>query len=66
MIKGSKKYRQLQGELDKIGYMTAIVRQEKKNFLFIINGEIIKSFKKRESINKRIKKLHNEKLQTQN
>lgn len=57
---GSKKYRKLQGELDKIGIFTFIIRSGKRQFDFVVNGEIVKSFKKRSSANMRIVKLHKE------
>lgn len=59
-MKGSAKYRIMQNELDKKGHITSIVRQGKKSFAFIVNGAIIKVFKKRDSANKRISKLHEE------
>lgn len=58
MRKADSKYRKLQSELDNEGILTAIVREGEKTYTFIINGEVIKCFKKRSSINRRLEKLH--------
>lgn len=52
-----KKYRVILSELDSKGIMISIVRVCEKNYNFIINGEIVKNYKKRESANKRLLKL---------
>jgi meiotically up-regulated gene 157 (Mug157) protein len=57
-MKGAPKYRKMQAELDKNNCITTIVRNYEKSFSFIINGEVIKAFKKRDSANQRIKKLY--------
>lgn len=57
-MRAGKRYRKLQGDLDKKGICTSIQRVSKNQFDFIINAEIIKSFKTRQSANKRIVKLH--------
>lgn len=57
-MKGGSKYRKMQNELDKIGFITAIIKNGRKNYAFILNGQIIKVFAKRDSCNKRIVKLY--------
>ncbi len=52
-----KEYRVILSELDSKGLMVSIVRVCEKNYNFIINGEIVKNYKKRESANKRLLKL---------
>lgn len=52
-----KEYRVILRELDSKGIMISIVRVCEKNYNFIINGEIVKNYKKRESANKRLLKL---------
>ncbi|MFB9099008.1 MULTISPECIES: hypothetical protein [Flavobacterium] len=64
-MKGSPKYRTIQSDLDKIGLMTAIVREGAKTYTFIINGQVIKCFKRRDSINRRLLKLHKKHIKTQ-
>lgn len=59
-MKGSKKYRKLQSDLDKVGIITSIIRLGKKQFDFYVNGTNAGGFKKRDSANKRIVKLHNQ------
>lgn len=56
MHQGSKKYREMQCQLDKIGTATAIVK-EGDTYSFYTNYQLIKTFKKRDSCNKRIVKL---------
>ena len=53
----------MQSELDKYGFITNINRVSNKHFVLLINGEAVKSFKKRQSANLRIQKLYE---QTQN
>ena len=59
-MNGSKKYRKLQNDLDKVGIITVIIKTGKKQFDFNINSTIVATFKKRDSANKRIVKLHNQ------
>lgn len=58
MAKGSPKYRKMQNTLDNKGIMTAIVREGKKTYSFIVNGEVVKTFSQRTSANKQIVKLY--------
>ena len=58
-MKGSKKYRALQNDLDKVGILTLILKTGKKEYNFIVNSTIVACFKKRDSANKRILKLYN-------
>jgi hypothetical protein len=63
-MKGSSKYRKLQNDLDNVGIPTSILKIDKKAYSFMVNFEIVAVLKKRDSINKRLIKLHNERLQT--
>lgn len=65
MRSGNKKYRILQRELDDAGYMTLILRVDKKWFEFHVNGIVEKKYKNRDSCNKRLLKLHTQKCQNQ-
>jgi hypothetical protein len=62
-MKGSGKYRKIQNDLDGIGLNTSVVRQGKKAYALVVNFEIVAVLKKRDSINKRILKLHKQKTQ---
>ncbi len=55
---GAKKYRLLMAELDNEGLVCSINRVQHKHFEVYINYAIIKVFKKRESANKYIARLH--------
>lgn len=57
-MKGNKKYRKMMGDLDNVGLLIIINRVSKKQYDFILNGEIIKSYKKRDSCNQLLKKKH--------
>lgn len=46
-MKGSKKYRKLMSDLDGVGLLITINRVSRKQYDFILNGEIIKSYKKK-------------------
>jgi len=63
MRTGSKKYRLIQRELDDAGFMTLILRVDKKWYEYHVNGNIEKKYKKRHSCNNRLLKLYNEKCQ---
>lgn len=52
-------FRKLQGELDKLGIATHIERIDKKKFNYIVNFEIIKTFRNRISAKRRIIKIYN-------
>jgi hypothetical protein len=56
-MKASKKYRKMINDLSEKNQVINIIRNGPKNYDLIINFEIIKNFKKRDSINKRIVKL---------
>ena len=60
MSRGSKKYRAMMSFLDEIGLMVCIDRVSKKQFTLLVNGEIKKSYKKRDSCNKQIIKMYNQ------
>ena len=64
MSRGSKKYRAMMSFLDGIGIIVCIDRVSKKQFTLLVNGEIKKSYKRRDSCNKQIVKMYNN--QTQN
>lgn len=49
----------MQAELDCLGFLTTIVRIDKSAYSFILNGAIIKVYRKRESCNKRLVKIYN-------
>lgn len=53
-----KDFSKLQDELDRIGFATNIVRIEKKCFNYVVNFEIIKTFRNRISAKNRVIKLH--------
>lgn len=57
MATGRKKYREIMSKLDAKGIICSIIRAGDKNYNFIINGVIVKNYKKRESCNKRLIKL---------
>ena len=50
----------MQAKLDEKGLTTCIHRISKKHFVFLINGEAVKAFKTRQTINKIIEKLFKE------
>lgn len=52
------KFRKLQNELDQAGYLTDIRTITDDQYSFAVNGEIIKVYKKRESANDALVKLH--------
>ena len=52
------KYRKMINQLAEKNQLIVIKRNGHKDYDFIINFEIIKNFKKRDSINKRIIKLY--------
>jgi len=57
-----KEFRQLQKNLDDLGFITAIIRSGKnksRRYQVISNGELIKQYKHRISAKKRIIKLYN-------
>jgi len=55
--KGVKKYRLIMNSLSSKGVLVSIHRVNAFNYNFIENGVIIKTYKKRESCNKRLLKL---------
>ncbi len=55
--KGVKKYKILRSNLDSKGFVTHINRVNEKCFNLIINGEIVKVYKKRQSANNYLIKL---------
>jgi hypothetical protein len=60
MSKGGRKYRKMMSFLDSVGFVISIQRIHNKRYSLIINGEIIKTFRKRDSCNKRITKMFNQ------
>ncbi len=63
MSKGGKKYRKIQGELDSLDFVVCIrrnVEYKKITFEFIVNSEIKKVYKKRDSCNRQLVKLYNQ------
>lgn len=55
-MKGSRKYRKMMCDLDGVGLLITINRVGRKQYDFIQNGEIVKSYKKRDSCNQLLKK----------
>jgi hypothetical protein len=45
-------------QLDAIGLMCSIDRVSKKKYTFLVNGEAIKSYKKRHSANRQLIKIY--------
>lgn len=62
--KTKKRYRFMQGFLDKIGLMTSIDEVGKKHFIFYLNGEAKKTYRTRKSCNNQISKLFNKHYET--
>ena len=60
MSRGGKKYRTMMSFLDGIGLIVSIDRVSKKQFTLPVNGTAVKSYKKRNSCNKQIVKMHNQ------
>ncbi len=58
------KYRKMAGQLDQIGLMTNIHHIGKKHYEFLVNGEVKKSYKTRQSCNRQINKLYNNKFKS--
>lgn len=58
MRAASKEFRKLMNELLNHGLIVNIIHVGKSNYNFVVNGEIIKNYKKRESANKRLIKMH--------
>lgn len=57
MTLGSKKYRQMMAYLDGKGLMVSIERVSRKQFSLLVNGSILKTYKKRDSCNQKIVKI---------
>lgn len=57
MNRQGKRYRVMKAELDKIDKVCDIIRAGPKNYMFTVNFEIIKTYKKRNSCNRQIIKL---------
>ncbi|UOX35289.1 hypothetical protein LXD69_07160 [Flavobacterium sediminilitoris] len=57
MRRGVPKYRLIQSHLDELGIMTTIHKTGKNEYSFMINGVIVKIYKKRENANKKLLKL---------
>lgn len=57
-MKATAKYHKMINELAGKNKLILIIRNGHKNYDYIINFELIKNFKKRDSINKRIIKLY--------
>lgn len=53
----SPKYRKMMSDLDSKGVMTSIDRVSRCQFTFLQNGEAVKTYKKRDSANKYLKRL---------
>lgn len=51
------RFKMMQNQLDRIGIATAIRRVHKHHYDFIVNFEIIKSYRQRASCNRQIIKL---------
>ena len=58
MNRGSKKYRTMMGFLDSVGFVISIDRVSKKQFTFLVNGTAERSYKTRNSCNRRLEKLY--------
>ena len=56
--KSLAKFRKLQNDLDQAGYVVDIRTVSTDQYSFAVNGEIKKVYKKRESANKALIKLH--------
>lgn len=61
---GSKYYRRLQSDLDKIGITTSIYRSGSACYQFIVNYEVKKQYKTRRPCNRQLTILHKEKVKT--
>ena len=59
-LKRRTRFRYMQGKLDEIGLMTNIHHVGKKNFEFLLNGEVKVKYKTRQSCNRQIEKLYKE------
>lgn len=57
MRKGVSKFRLIQSQLDELGIITSLLKTGKKEYSLIVNGEIVKLYKKRENANFRLLKL---------
>ena len=59
-LKRRTRFRYMQGKLDEIGLMTNIHHIGKKHFELLLNGEVKKTYKTRQSCNRQIEKLFNQ------
>lgn len=51
-------YKTMQAQLDEVGLMVSIDRVSRKKFTFLLNGEAVKSYKRRASANKFLVKIY--------
>lgn len=63
--KSLERFRQMQNELDQNGFLVDIRTISQNEFSFAVNGEIKKVYKKRESANKALIKLHKKTINEQ-
>ena len=61
MRKGVSKFRKIQAQLDNLGFLTSIQKTGISEYQLIVNGEIVKVYKKRENANKKLERMLNTK-----
>ena len=59
-LKRRTRFRYMQGKLDELGMITNIHHIGKKHFELLLNGEVKKKYKTRQSCNRQIEKLYKE------
>lgn len=57
-----RKYRKMMAKLDSVGLMVTIDRVSKKQFSFLVNGTLVKSYRVRNSCNRQLVKLYNQNI----
>lgn len=57
MRKGVSKYRLVQAQLDDLGILTSVMKTGKEEYTLVVNGEIVKVYKKRDTANLRLVKI---------
>ena len=57
MRKGVAKYRLVQAQLDRLGILTSVMKTGKEEHTLVVNGEIVKVYKKRDTANLRLVKI---------
>lgn len=57
MRKGITKYRLIQAQLDNLGVLTSVLKTGRKEYSLIVNGEIVKLYRKRDTCNQHLIKI---------